>query len=958
MNRIYFTKNNRAAVFFALALLPSGFAYSQSKKDTLAQETKIDEVVVIGYGKQRKESVTGSVVSVKGDVIREVPSANASQALQGRVAGVDIAQTSSKPGAAMQIRIRGTRSLTADNNPLIVLDGIPFPGSITDISPNDIQSMDILKDASATAIYGSRGANGVIIITSKGGRKNQKAKISYNTYAGLSEVFAKYPMMNAQQFIKLREDSGIKYQNGPDESNDTSTDWQDLLYKKGMVTNHDIGISGGTEHSAYNFGLSYYNEKTVLPGQSYERLNLRGSLDQDLGKYFKIGITTNNAYSVNKGSNLGLYNTLSASPIATPYNADGSPKSLIKMSSDEQYVYTRDRIENLGDSWIDKTLGFSSYNNMYGEFNFPWIKGLKFRTNVGLNLTSSYLGQYVGQGVFSSDPTNLSSATIGNSLKINWVNENILTYDRTFEGKHKVNVVALQSQEQTKFNSSRISARDIPADAFQFYNLGHAQGEITINPDYQGYEVYGLQSWMGRVMYEYDNRYMFTATVRGDGSSRLSPGYQWNIYNAFSTGWNIANESFLKDSRIVNTLKVRLGYGETSNQAVTPYSTLGQLSTSPYNFGTEYAIGYYVSSLPNPKLGWEFSETWNYGLDFGFLNNRITGTFEYYKTDTQNLLLNVGMPATSGVNGYTGNVGSTQNKGFELSLNATIINNPSGFSWDAGFNIYSNDNKITSLASGATRDVNNWWFVGHSINSIYDYQYEGIWQQGDAHMSILEPGNPSDVVGSIKVLYTGGYNADGTPKRAIGPDDRQIINTDPDFQGGFNTRLGYKNWDLSIVGAFKSGGVLISTLYGNTGYLNMLSGRRNNVDVDYWTPENTDAKYPRAGYYQSSNNPKYGSTLGYFDASYLKIRTITLGYNFEQDFFKKAGISKLRVYATVTNPFVFFSPYHKESGMDPETNSYGKENQAVSDMYPNRFLTIGTNTPSLRNYMVGLNLTF
>jgi TonB-linked SusC/RagA family outer membrane protein len=956
MSRFYFG-SNKAALFFAMALLPSGIVYSQVKKDTAEKEKKIDEVVIIGYGKQRKESVTGSVASVKGDVIREVPSANVSQALQGRVAGVDISQTSSKPGAPMQIRIRGTRSLTADNDPLIVLDGIPFPGSLADISPNDIQSMDILKDASATAIYGSRGANGVILITTKTGRKRQRATFSYNTYTGITTVFAKYPMMSSEKFIKLRQDAGL-FVNNIDESNNVNTDWQDLMYKNGILTNHDIGLTGGTDKGSYNFGMSYYNEQSVLPGQNFERFNIRGSVDQELGQYFRVGITTNNAYTVNNGSNLSLYNTLSNTPIANPYNADGSWKQRVIMAADTQYVYSRDVINNLGDAWVDKAIAFSSYNNFFGEFKFPWVKGLSFRTNVGLNFKTTNTGSYTGKGVFSSEPNNLSTAAIGNSLTTHWVNENILTYDRTFASKHKVNIVALQSQEQRKFNSSYITARDIPSDAFQFYNLGQAQGEITINPASQGYYQRGLKSWMGRVMYEYDGRYMFTATIRGDASSVLAPGYQWNIYNAFSAGWNISKEKFLRDSKVVNNLKFRFGYGETSNQAVAPYSTLGLLSTSPYNFGNQNAIGYYVSNLPNPKLGWEFSETLNYGLDFGFFNNRLTGTVEYYTTNTKNLLLNVGLPPTSGADSYLGNVGSTNNKGIEISLNSSIIDNPNGFSWDFGVNFYSNKNQITSLSDGATRNAGNWWFVGHSINSIYDYQYVGLWQAGDPYQSILEPGDPKDVVGSIKVLYTGGYNADGTPVRAINSDDRQIMNADPDFMGGFNTRLAYKNFDLSIVGAFKSGGILISTLYGNTGYLNMLSGRRNNVDVDYWTPENTDAYYPKPGSLQSNNNPKYGSTLAYFDASYLKIRTITLGYNFTQGFFKKAGISKLRVYTTVTNPFVFFSPYHKASGMDPETNSYGNENQAVSDVYPSRFLTIGTNTPSLRNYMIGLNLTF
>jgi hypothetical protein len=307
------------------------------------------------------------------------------------------------------------------------------------------------------------------------------------------------------------------------------------------------------------------------------------------------------------------------------------------------------------------------------------------------------------------------------------------------------------------------------------------------------------------------------------------------------------------------------------------------------------------------------------------------------------------------VSSYTGNIGKTQNKGFEISLNGVILDNPDGWTWEAGINLYSNKNELVELASGQERDESNSWFVGHPINVIFDYEKTGLWQEGDPYLDILEPGGN---VGMIKVKYTGDYNADGTPTRQIGPDDRQIISVDPDFLGGFNTRLAYKGFDLTTVGAFQSGGKIISTLYGASGYLNLMSGRRGNVKVDYWTPENTDAKYPKPGGIASGDNPKYGSTLGYFDASFLKIRAITLGYNFNQKLIENFGLDNLRVYGTVQNAFVLFSPYHKESGMDPETNSYGDENAAVTSAYQRRLLTIGTNTPSSRNYLIGLNLTF
>jgi hypothetical protein len=465
---------------------------------------------------------------------------------------------------------------------------------------------------------------------------------------------------------------------------------------------------------------------------------------------------------------------------------------------------------------------------------------------------------------------------------------------------------------------------------------------------------------MGRVMYAFDNRYMLSATVRSDGSSRLASGHQWHTYPAVSAGWNIHNESFMEGVEFVNSLKLRVGYGETSNQAVDPYKTLGLLATRPYNFGSTTTEGYYVSELPNENLGWEYSQTWNYGLEFAFLKNRLNGNVEYYSQKTNDVLLSVGLPSTAGVGSYMANIGETENKGYEISLNGVIIDNLNGWTWEAGINLYANHNELVSLASDQQEDKNNWWFVGHPINCVYDYNKVGLWNESDPDYKYLQTYEPGGNAGMIKVKYHGEYNADGSPVRKINEDDREIIEVDPKFQGGFNTRVAYKIWDLSIVGAFKNGGILNSTLYSSAGYLNMLSGRRGNVDVDYWTPENTDAKYPKPGGIESSNNPKYGSTLGYFDASYLKIRTMTLGCNLEnRNFIHKAGINKLRVYVTVQNPFVLFSPYYKESGMDPETNSYGNENAAVPySSSLKRMLTIGTNSPVTRNYLIGINLTF
>jgi len=930
---------------------------------TLEEDSaQLKEVVVIGYGTQRKEAVTGSVASIGGRELNEVPAANVTQALQGRLAGVDLTQTSTKPGAAMQIRIRGTRSLTGSNDPLIVLDGVPFAGSIGDINPVDIKSVDVLKDASATAIYGSRGANGVILITSNKGRKNQKATFNYNGFSGIKQVFGKYDMMDAAKFAALRDYSTL-YTDGIDESRNTNTDWQDSLYGAGEMISHDVSVSGGSENGAYNAGLGYYKEESVLPGQRYERFTLRAGLDQLLGSAFRMGFNTNSNYAVTNGDNIGTGTALATSPLANPYNPDGSLKRTVRMGGDENWVYNRETINSLGDSYVNQTRAFSSYNNIFAEIKIPGVEGLKYRMNTGLNLRLSNSGYYEGQGVFDVNSTTISNASISNTLSTQWLIENLISYDKTFAEKHTVNFVGLYSNEQFTGNTSQISRNGITSDAFQFYNLGQSEEEAVINPANQDYTQWGLSSYMARAMYSFDNKYFISGTIRSDGSSRLSQGNKWVTYPAVSAGWTLSNESFMKKLSWVNLIKLRAGYGETSNQAVDPYATLGALSTRPYNFGTTNSTGVYVTGLPNPNLGWEYSTTWNYGLDFAFLNNRLSGTVEYYKTNTKDLLQRVNLPATSGVSSYVANVGETENKGFEIALNGVILDNPKGLSWTVGVNLYANQNKLVKLASGAQRDEANSWFVGYNINSIYDYEKVGIWQEGDPYMSTLEPGPTGinaqgTVVGSIKVKYTGDFNPDGTPTRAINATDRQIIETDPDFQGGFNTNLTYKGFDFSAVGAFKSGGVLISTLYGGNSYLNLLNGRRSNVDVDYWTPDNRDAEFPNPRGIRSSDNPKYISTMGYFDASYVKIRALTLGYTLDQEFMRNLGIQKLRLYFTAQNPFVLFSPYNRKSGMDPETNSFGDENQAVTGTYQRRFTVIGTNTPSTRNFLFGLNFTF
>jgi TonB-linked SusC/RagA family outer membrane protein len=913
--------------------------------------TGLEEVVVVGYGTQRKEAVTGSVASIGGDAIRDIPASNLTQSIQGRLPGVELSQTSTRPGSSLQIRIRGARSLTATNDPLVVLDGIPFVGSITEINNDDIKSIDILKDASATAVYGSRGANGVILITTNKGIKGQKARITYNGRESVNTLFAKFPMMDGPEFVALRAAAG-KYTNGPDEFDNINTDWQDLFFRNGYQSSHDVGLSGGTANGSYSFGIGYLRDQGVIPTNRFTRYSLRANIDQEVSKYFKFGFNSNSNYNLTEGNQVGLYGVLSLSPISDPYNADGTLKRVIRMALDNQFTYTRSVVEGLKDQWLSQGRGYSTYNSIYGEIKIPWIEGLKFRTTLGLDFMQDNNGAFTAQGVGSDNATTISTASISNYHTYHWNIQNLLSYDHIFGGKHRVNAVGLYEADQyTTFNSGT-SAKGIPSDAFQFYSLGQSVGEITTNPG--DYSQTGLISYMGRVMYEYNNKYMLTATIRADASSVLATGHQWHTYPAISAGWNIKSESFMQNIAMIDLLKIRAGYGQTSNQAVPAYSTLGRLSSRDYNFGNAtYATGYYVTQLPNSNLGWEYSQTWNFGVDFAILKNRLSGTIEYYSTDTKDLLLGLGLPPTSGVSSFTANVGATQNRGFEISFRGTILDNVNGWTWEAGINMSMNKNKLVSLASGQTRDEGNGWFVGHNIDAIYDYKYIGLWQADDPYLSILEPGGN---VGMIKVKYTGDFNADGTPTRQIGSADRQIMDVDPDLVGGFDSRLAYKGFDLSIIGGFQLNGILISTLNGPSSYLNLMTGRRGEIKVDYWTADNTGAKYPAPNGVIVGDNPKYLSTMQYFNGTYLKMRTISVGYNFNQNLIKIPDLN-LRLYFTVQNPFVLFSDFNKEMGMDPETNSYGNQNVATGGLN-SRILTVAFNAPSTRNYVLGVSLTF
>ena len=912
----------------------------------------LEETVVIGYGTAKRSDVTGSIASVNQEVLRQIPSGNIAMALQGRIAGVEMRTTSSSPGAEPRIRIRGTRSLSASNDPLIVLDGIPFSGNLRDINTDDVKSIDVLKDASSTAIYGSRGANGVIMITTEHGQQGQPARVSFNSYAAYKQ-WIKYPFMNTEQYGTMR-DLANKYNDTVDEQRDKyDTDWQDIYFEPGYSIQNNLTITGGTNGGHYSFGLSYFRDESNIPTEGFDRVTIRASIDQGIGRYFTFGFSTNMGLNKNYGSAGGAQTDLT--PMINPWidpalgNVSGNTRlGGLLMPKDNNYIAkTRALMYDVADKNISITKRYNAYNTAYLEVEAPFLKGLKYRLNAGANIRFNEGGSYRGVGILSNVLTQPSSASRNWGNNTNWDLEHLLTFNRTFNDVHALSLTAMYSVEKTESYSNSYSVQGVAADFMQFYQMGTGFYD-TLTMGSGNYTDTGLMSVMGRIMYTYANKYMITAMVRSDGSSRLAEGHKWHTYPAVSVGWNISNEDFMDNVAWVDMLKLRAGYGQTSNQAVSAYSTLGRMSTSRYSMGDDLLNGFYVSSLPNTNLGWEFSETWNFGLDYALFNNRINGTLEYYHVRTTDLLQNVSLPSTAGVSSYTANVGKTMNNGIEFTINGTIVQHRGdGFNWNAGLNFYHNHNEIIELATGNRPGIDdnrgNNWYIGYPVNSFRDYVYDGLFQADEEDVRKVLEGSGN--VGMIKVKYRGDYDANGIPVRAIGDDDRFIQSNEAILQGGFNSTMTWKGFDFNVVGGFQIGGIYTSNTHAS--YTNQISGRRGNLLVDYWTPTNTGAHWPAPGGVSEDDDcPTHRYAASRYSGTNVAISTITLGYNFANlKGVKNIGLRNCRLYATVQNPFVFFSPFMRETHMRPTTNSGAYANSA-------------TGTPDTINYLLGINLSF
>lgn len=953
----------------------------------LAEKDKsMDEVIVVGYGTLRKKDVTGSVVSVGEKALREVPVANLQQALQGRAAGLEVQTVGNQPGAGAQIRIRGTRSISGTNEPLYVLDGIPWDGSLNDINPDDVASVDVLKDASATAIYGSRGANGVILITTKKGRNNE-TRISYNGYYGVGKVADKYPVFNASEYQSMRNLSTWGQGYLPAEQDGIAkgrnTDWQDLMYENSFRTDHNLSISGGSNGNTFSIGGGYYKETTVLPGEDFTRYTLRATVDTRVGKKIKIGISTQNMVSITSGSQFvsgsPIFRMLAMSPLTAGYDSLGNinPKpagNVDDINGSDRYspLY----LKNNDNQWVDRVRRLRTFNTLYGEYEF--IKGLRYRLNLGLNYAQQNGAQFRGSDQANKPnffrPAQGNQARVDNGETWGYTAENLIYYDKTIAHDHKIGFTGMYSIQESQSFNSFMQKDSITEDFVQFYNLALSTPINSSNTSIGGGESrWALLSYMARLNYSYKDRYMLTATYRRDGSSRLAPGAQWFDYPAVSAGWVISEEKFMQKIKPVSLLKLRLGWGTTSNQAVNPYDSKGLVNNSNgltagttggniirYNYGPTIVTGYNVVTLPNPTLSWEFTNVFNVGLDFGLLNNRITGSIEYYNARTKDILYNVNLPVTSGVAGaFASNIGEMENKGLEFSVSSLNYKSASGFTWSTDLNLFYNRNKILKLSDNIKQDIGSQLHVGYPMSAIYDYNKQGIWQISEAAQAAIFNSTP----GQIKLQdYSGPA---GVPDGVIDATyDRYVIGDgDADLQGGMTHRFAFKGFDLSTVLYARFGGLLVSQIHQPpASYITILDGRRNGVKVDYWTPTNPTNWFPMP---QTAISPVSDAwrTLGYYDASFIRIRSINFGYTFNDKILKRIKAQSMRLYFTVDNVAILYSPYYKQTGIDPQGTDIGNRGvgNAVQNIRTNDrgngTIVVGLGTPPRRTFTFGMNIT-
>jgi TonB-linked SusC/RagA family outer membrane protein len=883
----------------------------------------LNDVVVVGYGTQRRANITNAITSVNSATIARSATPSAAGALQGNVPGAVVVKNTNKPGSGYGITIRGTSSIGGSSYPLIVVDGIPANINIGDINPADIEKIDILKDASATAIYGSRGSKGVIIITTKRGRPG-KTTISYDGYMGIRKPTHLPDMMTGAEFVAYRTEQFKAQGRSTDRSNTAFftpeqwknidagkfTDWPSLVLQDALQMNHNITASGGDERTVFSLSAGLLQEKGNVSPEDFKRYTLRGNIDRQINKNWKAGISFYLAQNLQEeGSSEAMRSAYRLPAVAYPYDSTGARQFRV-FGTDAVTNPTYDQ-----ENEIRQNRNFKSFGNLFIQVE-P-VSNLILKSTISPSYSSTRSGYYYGplskQSLGGSLPT---QAQNNSSEQLTWVLDNQAIYNKKF-GDHNLTATVIQSLQKDRIESNSITVEGLPYKSL-WYNV--ATGGKVLGYT-SGYTKSTLVSGMGRINYSYQDKYLLTATGRWDGSSRLAEGNQWGFFPSASVAWKISQEAFMQNIRAVNDLKLRVSYGLSGNDRVSAYSTQATLGQTYYDFGGVLAPGYAPNQLPNKHLTWETTKEINIGLDFGLLKGRIAGTVDVYDRKIDNILLDRLLPVPSGWGSITDNLGKLRNSGIEVGL--TTINIKAGkFSWRSDFVFDRNKNKILELSGGKKDIVGSALFIGQPVQVNYDYVFDGIWQTNEA----VEAAKYNQKPGQIRVK-------DFDKNGIINGNDRQIIGKRiPTWTGSFANTFKYGNIDLYIM-VYTRRGEQFNSSFDAT-FMNYGANLNyNQVMIDYWTNDNPSQKH-----FQPGNPGPYAGIMNYRKVDFTRVGNITLGYTLPGRILEKFRVNNFKIYASAINPFLFTN----YEGFDPE--------------YPTQN-TYGTAVSSA-TYLLGVNVSF
>ena len=876
---------------------------------TLEEETiGLQEVVAIGYGTSRKSDITGAVATISTKELKDLPNPNILDQVQGRIAGLAIQNTNASPGADPSILIRGINSITASTYPLVILDGIPYTGSVTSINPSDIESFNVLKDASSTAIYGSRGSNGVILITTKKGLTGAPT-ITYDGTFTQNSILNKIPLLNGDQYKQYKDDYGYPLQASEkaNYSNHNYSDWLDLATRKGFTQDHELSIRGGNDKFNYYTSLGELRQTGIIKGSEYNRTSIRVNGTYFVTNWLEVG-TQLNASSEDSGTQGGISitNLLTMSPLGTPYNTAGT-NTIYPVPEDP---YFTNPLDGLNTTNIPKKSKLQT--NLYSVVQFPFIKGLTFRLNYGRSEITSTLDQY-NPVTTVAGMSNGGGATRNNSQNIDVTLENILKYNRKF-GDHNLDITALYSYQEDIYDATNTSGSAFINDNLAQYGVGTGTNKAITT----SYWKTDILSQMGRFNYSYKSKYALTYTIRRDGYSGFGINNKWGVFSSGALAWTISEEKFLHQIKWLNYLKLRASYGTSGNQAIGAYGTLTRVTQQYSYFFDNTAVAFAPTSLGNPSLGWESTNTLNLGVDFNILKNRINGAIEFYKTSSNGLILSRSLNSTQGFSSILQNVAGLENRGMEINLTGIAINKPD-FKWDINLTYAANRNKIVKLFDENKDDIGNGWFIGQDINSNFGYVFDGVFRDKTQIAASAQPtAQPGDAI--VKDV-----NGDGK----ITPTDRTIQGSrSPKFTMGLNNKFTYKNFDLSLFIYTLQGAMSPDYLLTNMG---SWTNRANFLNIDFWRPNHTTATYPGTSYTNALGMPII------LDRSFIRLKNLTLGYTFDKKIAEKIGIKNLRVYVAGNNLLT----KTKWFGFDPETVS----SQYDLDSYP-----------SAKSFVLGINV--